>query len=159
MSNEILLPVKHLAKILLCLATMGTFQKPQRTWRLLIHRSIFFRYICEDFFIDFLVTAPNDTNAKEASRQVGHVDIMGEARKHNAVNSHYDVPPHRQHQIVLFVMETSGSMGTSASEFLDRIMAVYPKSSPCSEGLLIGRLKERMAVDVLKHNSYLVETS
>ena len=49
-------------------------------------------------------------------------------------------------------------METSATKFLDRMMAVYPKSSPSSEGLLIGRLKERMAADVLKHNSYLVET-
>ena len=55
-------------------------------------------------------------------------------------------------------METSGSMGTSAIKFLNRIMAAYPKSSPSSEGLLIGRLKERMAADVLKHNSYIVET-
>ena len=28
--------------------------------------------------------------------------------------------------------------------------------SPSSEGLLIGRLKKRMAADVLKHNSYIV---
>ena len=49
-------------------------------------------------------------------------------------------------------------MGTRETKFLNRMMAVYPKSSPSSEGLLIGRLKERMAADVLKHNSYLVET-
>ena len=55
-------------------------------------------------------------------------------------------------------METSGSMGTSATKFLNRMMAVYPKSSPSSEGLLIGRLKERMAADVLKYNSYIVDT-
>ena len=55
-------------------------------------------------------------------------------------------------------METSGSMGTSANKFLNRMMAVYPKSSPSSEGLIIGRFKERMAADVFKYNSYIVET-
>ena len=59
---------------------------------------------------------------------------------------------------VPFVMETSGSMGTRAIKFLNRIMAAYPKSSPSSEGLLIGRLKERMAANVLKYTSYLVDT-
>ena len=49
-------------------------------------------------------------------------------------------------------------MGTSATKFLDRMMAVYLKTSPPSEGLLISRLKERMAVDVLEHNAYFVET-
>ena len=112
----------------------------------------------EDHYIDFLIAAPNDTNAKEASQQVSYVAKQGETRKHKAVLSHYDVPLHRQHQIVPFVLETSGSMGTGATKFLDRMMAVYPNSSPSSEGLLIGRLKERMAADVLKHNSYLVET-
>ena len=38
------------------------------------------------------------------------------------------------------------------------MMAVYPKSSSSSDGLLIGRLKERMAADVLKYNSYIVDT-
>ena len=47
---------------------------------------------------------------------------------------------------------------STAIKFLNRIMAAYPKSSSSSEGLLIGRLKERMAADVLKHNSYIVET-
>ena len=107
----------------------------------------------EDFFIDFLVTAPKDTNAKDASHQVGYVAKLGEISKHKAVLAHYDVPPHRQHQIVPFVMETSGSMGTSATKFLNRMMAVYLKSSPSSEGLLIGRLKERMAADVLNNTT------
>ena len=112
----------------------------------------------EHFFTDFLVAAPNDTNAKDASLQAGFAAKKGEERKQGAVLSHYDVPPHCQHQIVPFVMETSGSMGTSAIKFLNRIMAAYPKSSPSSQGLLIGRLMERMAADVLKHNSYIVET-
>ena len=112
----------------------------------------------EDFFIDFLVAAPKDTNAKDASHQVGYVAKLGEISKHKAVLAHYDVPLHRQHQIVPFIMETSGSMGTSANKFLNRMMAVYPKSSPSSEGLLIGRLKERMAADILKYNSYIVDT-
>ena len=63
----------------------------------------------EDFFIDFLVAAPNDINAKKASQQVGIVVELGELSKHKAVLSHYDVPLHLQHQIVPFVMETSGS--------------------------------------------------
>ena len=112
----------------------------------------------EEFFIDFLVTAPHDTNVKEASQQVSYAAIMGESRKRKAVLLPYDVPLHCQHQIVPFVMEPSGSMGTRAIKFLNRIMAAYPKSSPSSEGLLIGRLKERMAANVLKHNSYIVET-
>ena len=103
----------------------------------------------EDLFFDLLVTAPHITYAKEDSQQVGYVAKLGETRKHKAVLSHYDVPLHRQHQIVPFVLETSGSMGTSAIKFLNRIMAAYPKSSPSSEGLLIGRLKERMAADAL----------
>ena len=104
----------------------------------------------EDFFTDFLVAAPNDTNANGAAQRVGNVAKLGEIRKHKAVHSHYDVPLHRQHQIVPFVMETSGSMGTSATKFRNRMMAAYPKSSPFSEGLFIGRLKERMAADVFK---------
>ena len=91
---------------------------------------------------------------KRASQQVGYVAKLAEIRKYKAVLSHYNVTLHCQHQIVPFIMETSGSMGTSATKFLDRMMAVCPKTSPASEGLLIGRLKERMAVDVLKHNSY-----
>jgi hypothetical protein len=35
----------------------------------------------EDFFIDFLVTAPKDANAKDASQQVGYVAKLGEQRK------------------------------------------------------------------------------
>ena len=79
---------------------------------------------------------------------------MGEARKYKAVLLHYDVPLHRRHQIIPFVLETSGSMGTSATKFLNRMMAVHPKSSPSSEGLLLGRLKERMAADVHKHTTH-----
>ena len=57
-----------------------------------------------------------------------------------------------------FILLQLGVLNISATKFLDRLMTVYPKSSPSSEGLLIGRLKERKATDVLKHNSYLVET-
>ena len=97
-------------------------------------------------------------NVNDASQQVGYVAKLGEISKHKAVLTHYNVPLHRQHQIVPFVLETSGSMGTSANKFLNRMMAVYPKPSSSSEGLLIGRLKERMAADVLKYNSYIVDT-
>ena len=36
----------------------------------------------KEFFIDFLVTAPNDINVKEASQQVGYVAKLGKTRKH-----------------------------------------------------------------------------
>ena len=107
----------------------------------------------EQFFIEFLFTTLQDTKAKEASQQVGFVAKLGETRKQKTVLSHNDVPLHRQHQIVPFALETSGS---STTKFLDRMTAVYLKSSPPSEGLLLGRLNERMAADVLKYNSYLV---
>ena len=68
----------------------------------------------EEFFIDFLVTALHDANAKEASQQVGFVAKLGETRKRKAVLSHYDAPLHRQHQIVPFVLETSGSMSVDS---------------------------------------------
>ena len=42
---------------------------------------------------------------------------------------------------------------------LEYILQSFPyKSSSSSEGQLIGRLKERMAADVLKYNSYIVDT-
>ena len=47
----------------------------------------------EDFFTDFLVAAPNDTNANGTAQLVGEVAEQGTKRKLKAVLSHCDVPP------------------------------------------------------------------